>query len=84
MNQEDINKALYKFVSDPEWHYIEDALKDYIAPLHDIEGVDTSQDSDAVRAEVIARKLAAQRLEQFLSGMNMVKSKFNRPKTSFR
>lgn len=84
MDQERLKEVLKKFVEDPDWVMIEDLIQEYIAPLHLIDNIDTSQDSDAVRAEVIARKEASKRLEHFLTEMKLVKQIKERTKHSFR
>lgn len=84
MEQERLREVLNKFVLDPDWVVIEDLIKEYVAPLHSIDDIDTSLDSDTVRAEVIARKVASQKLETFLTDMGMVKRTHNKPKVSFK
>lgn len=84
MEQEQYLRIRDKFVLDPDWVVIEDLILSYVAPLHSIDDIDTSLDSDTVRAEVIARKVASQKLEKFLTDMGLVKRKHNKPKVSFK
>ncbi len=84
MEQERLREVLNKFVLDPDWVVIEDLIKEYVSPLHSIDDIDTSLDSDTVRAEVIARKVASQKLEKFLTDMGLVKNLKNKSKHSFR
>lgn len=71
MNKE---KELKAFVDDPKWALVEERIKIYIEPLMDITTINTDQSSDAVHAEVVGRKLAAENMMNFLGGMNMLKN----------
>jgi hypothetical protein len=84
MEQERLKEVLKKFVEDPDWIVIEDLIQEYVALLHNIDGIDTSQDSDTVRAEVVGRKTASKTLEKFLTDMRLVKQIKSKSKHTFR
>ena len=63
------------FFEDPRWESVEKLLTDKIDELLDLSTVDTTKDSDAVRAEVIGRKLSHDLLYQFLQDTKFIRQK---------
>ena len=71
-----ISKKLHdKFFTDPDWKHVEDIILKYIEPLRDILLVDTSKDSEDVKAQVIARQTSYKNLTKFLSDAKVVTKK---------
>lgn len=63
MNQ--LQKELVdKFVMDPDWPKMQAYICDFLLPSTDIDSIDTNMPSDAVHAEVIARKDIKARLKE--------------------
>lgn len=61
-----------RFYQDPEWYQVEDIIKEFIAPLIDMSTIDTSQPSENVKAEIIGRKLAYDKLSAFLNQAKII------------
>jgi hypothetical protein len=59
----EINKRFY---SDPEWYQVEEIIRGFIDPLMDMTTIDTTQPAESVKAEVIARSIAYNKLDAFL------------------
>lgn len=55
-----------RFINDPEWYLVEQLIREYIDPLLDMSTVDTKQPAENVKAEIIGRTLAYERLNEFL------------------
>lgn len=61
-----------RFFQDPEWHLVEELIREYINPLLDMSTIDTSQPAEAVKAEIIGRNLAYDSLNKFLEQSKLV------------
>jgi hypothetical protein len=62
------------FFEDPRWSGVEELVREFIEPLLDMNTIDTTQDGETVRAEVIGRKLAYKTLNDFLNQAKIVGS----------
>ncbi len=61
-----------RFLQDPQWHLVEDIIKEYVDPLRDILTVDVSKDAEDVKAQVIGRQKAYENLTKFLEDAKIV------------
>jgi len=61
-----------RFFKDPEWYQVENLIKEYITPLLDMSTIDTSQPAEAVKAEIIGRRLAHKALNDFIEQSKLV------------
>lgn len=61
-----------RFYSDPEWYQIEEVIRSFIDPLMDMTTVDTSQPAEAVKAEIIGRTIAYNKLTEFLNQTKLI------------
>ena len=61
-----------RFYQDPEWYQIENLIKEFIAPLLDMSTIDTTQPAEAVKAEIIGRRLAYKSLSDFIEQSKLV------------
>lgn len=73
-----------KFFSDPDWSKVEDLILDYIEPLIDMSTVDTTQPAEHVKAELIGRTLAYNKLIDFLNDSKLINRKLDKVKNPFR
>lgn len=64
------------FFSDPGWPMVEELIMQFINPLMEMKDVDTTQPAEHVKAEVIGRMLAYDKLCEFLASSGLV----DRPK----
>jgi len=67
-----------RFFNDPEWYQVEELVLSFINPLLEMDTIDTTQPAEAVKAEVIARRLSYETLMNFLNQSKIVGH--NRPK----
>ncbi len=67
-----LNTIQERFFKDPQWHLVEDAIKDYVIPLRDILTVDVTQSAEDVKAQVIGRQLSFKNLERFLQDSKII------------
>ncbi len=74
------------FFEDPRWTGVEELIREFINPLIDMSTVDTTKDGETVRAEIIGRKLAYEKLNEFLSQTKIVGAikRKEDPKSPFR
>lgn len=80
-----MNDKLYqKFFSDPDWAQVEDLILKYIEPLKDMNTLDLSQPAEHVKAEVIGRVLAYNKLADFLSETGIVQKQIEKIQNPFR
>ena len=64
---------LKKFFLDPDWKECEDLLNGYIHDLEDASTIDIRQTAETVKAEIIGRQIARDRLRSFLSEVGFVR-----------
>ncbi len=62
------------FFSDPGWPMVEELIMEYANPLIEMKDVDITQPAEHVKAEIIGRKLAYEKLTEFLKGAGLLKS----------
>lgn len=82
--ESEIKNKLDKFVSDPEWHLVEDILMSYIDPLKSVSSIDTKLSNDQIASEVRGRQIAIDGLTKFLNDMKIVKGKPIISSTTFK
>ncbi len=68
----DIKELQKVFFQDPRWKGVEELILEYINPLLDMSTVDTSQPAEAVKAEIIGRRLAYDKLFAFINHTKLV------------
>lgn len=64
---------LKKFFLDPDWKECEDLLNGYIHDLEDASTIDINQSAETVKAEIIGRQIARDRLKSFLTEVGFVR-----------
>lgn len=80
-----MNDKLYqKFFSDPDWAQVEDMIEKYIEPLKDMNTLDLTQPAEHLKAEVIGRVLAYNKLAEFLNEAGIVQRKLEKLVNPFR
>ena len=67
------------FFQDPRWVAVEELILEYINPLLDMTTVDTDQPAEAVKAEIIGRRLAHEKLSQFVSQVGIISNPTKAP-----
>ncbi len=60
------------FFSDPGWPMVEELIMEFVHPLIEMKDVDTTQPAEHVKAEVIGRMLAHDKLCEFLASSGLV------------
>jgi hypothetical protein len=78
------DKLYQKFFSDPDWALVEDMILKYIEPLKDVNTLDTTQPAEHLKAEVVGRVLAYNKLADFLSDTGIVQRNIERVQNPFR
>lgn len=73
-----------RFYKDPEWYQVEDLILEFINPLLDMTSVNTNQPAEAVKAEIIGRRLAYDSLIKFVRGSKMLNRELPDNKNLFR
>ena len=74
----EINPILAKkFFTDPDWPEVESILMSYVEGINNIKEIDVDQHPDTVKAELIGRKIAYEKITEFLREVKMV----NTPRT---
>lgn len=73
-----------KFYTDPDWHNVIDEFESYIADCENIKSIDTDRPSEAVHADVIARRLVAERLRAFIESTKMTSKLSKKSLRSFK
>lgn len=66
MTKEERQLKLNKFFQDADWTLVEEMIKEYIDPLHDVSTINIDRPADAVMAEVAGRKMTCELLTKFL------------------
>jgi len=61
-----------RFFKDPEWYQVEELIMKFINPLLEMNTIDTTQPAEAVKAEVIARRMSYETLMQFLNQSKII------------
>jgi len=80
-----INDTLQeKFFSDPDWSKVEDLILNYITPLVDMNTIDMTQPAEHVKAELVGRVLAYNKLIDFLNDSKLVQRKMEKIVNPFR
>jgi len=59
-------KLKEKFFNDPDWSHVENAIASFIEPMRDVLTIDATLDAESVRAEVLSRQIAYNKLDSFL------------------
>jgi hypothetical protein len=67
-----VKELQQRFYSDPEWYQVEELIRGYIEPLKDMSTIDTTQPAEHVKAEIIGRLLAYDRLNEFIEQTKLV------------
>lgn len=70
----DLKEITKTFFEDPRWAGVEEMLLEHITPLLDMKTLDIKQPAEAVKAEVIGRLLAYDRLYSFMRQAKIVGS----------
>jgi hypothetical protein len=73
-----------KFVNDPEWHIVEEKLREFTDPLTDITTIDLMDESAVVKAEIKVRLELHERLESFLNEIGLFKEQSENKTSSFK
>lgn len=81
MTKEDIKKISDKFFTDPDWHLVEELIKDYIEPLKDLNDIDIRETADNVKAQVVGRRIAYEQMTRFLSEAGILREKLKQNKS---
>ncbi len=68
----DIKELQTVFFEDPRWKGVEELILEFINPLLDMNTIDISQPAEAVKAEIIGRRLAHEQLFKFISQSKMI------------
>lgn len=71
------------FFSDPGWPMVEELIMEFVNPLMEMKDVDTAQPAEHVKAEVIGRMLAYDKLCEFLASSGLVSKASNYKITKF-
>lgn len=72
------------FFNDPRWAQVEALILDYIEPLLDMTTVDTSRPAEDVKAEIVGRTIAYNKLYEFLNSAKIAGRKPREIKSQFR
>ena len=62
-----------RFLQDPDWFQVEEAVLEFINPLLDINTVDTKAPAEHVKAEVLGRKMSYDALIVFVRESGLVR-----------
>ncbi len=65
-------KLHQKFFTDPDWAEVEKLIMDQVNPLIDMSTIDIHQPAEHVKAEIIGRTLAYEKLTKFLEETGIV------------
>ncbi len=69
-----MNTIPKRFTQDPEWHLVENVIKEFIDPLLSINDIDITQPAEDIKAEVIGKKKAYEALEGFITSKGLIRS----------
>lgn len=81
MKKEDIKTINDKFFTDPDWHLVEELIKDYINPLTDLNDIDVKETADNVKAQVVGRRIAYEQMTRFLTEAGILREKIKQNKS---
>jgi len=73
-----------KFFSDPDWGIVEKMLLEYVDKLIDINDIDLTQPAEEVKAQIIARTIAYNEINKFLSDTKIVGRPLQTVRTPFK
>lgn len=68
----DLKEVQEVFFKDARWSTVEQLIYEYINPLLDMSTIDTTQPAEHVKAEIIGRRLAYDKLYEFISQSKLV------------
>jgi hypothetical protein len=75
LTSEQLDAKLKKFITDPDWVYVEELFITFVEGLIDLNSIPEGLNNDQVASEVRGRKILANRLAQFLRETNVIKEK---------
>lgn len=78
------DKLYEKFFSDPDWKEVESMIERYMQPLVDMNTIDLTQPAEHVKAEVIGRTLAYNKLADFMNDCGLIQSKIAKVVNPYR
>ena len=76
--------SIAKFVTDPEWHLIEEMLLGYFNPLMTLDSINLNDDAATVKAEVKVRKEYREKVKLFLTDTGLIKTMASREKIGYK
>jgi hypothetical protein len=79
-----MDKLQEKFFSDPDWKEVETMIERYMEPLMDMNTIDLTQPAEHIKAEVIGRTLAYNKLADFLNDCGLVQNKIQKVVNPYR
>jgi len=79
-----INELQERFFNDPQWKDVEELILNYIEPLKDMGTIDLKQPAEHVKAEIIGRTLAYNKLTEFLNSVKIVSRPLQKMNNPFR
>jgi hypothetical protein len=65
-----------EFFQDPRWAEVEDLIMKFVEPLIDMNTIDLTQPAEAVKAEIIGRTIAYNKMTEFLTSTRVVTRPF--------
>lgn len=72
---EEKKATLRKFIDDPEWHIMEEFIKDNFKMSDSVHTIDTTKSTDVIIADVVSRQRIAEMVTNLMRSFNMIKSK---------
>lgn len=82
--EQDKRKALLKFFTDPEWHYVEELLSDKTKELKDIATIDLTQSAETIKAIVAGRQITLKLVDDFKTDVQVTKGINNNSTPTFK
>ena len=75
LTKEQLDQKLKKFITDPDWKYIEDLFMSYVLDLINMGNIDPkgTMSNDQIASEVRGRKLLSASLAQFLNETKLIR-----------
>lgn len=74
IDQKELKEVQKAFFEDPRWKTVEDLIYEFINPLLDMSTIDITQPAEAVKAEIIGRRLSYDTLYKFIEQTKLVGS----------
>lgn len=74
MDKQERQKALHKFVTDPEWHVVTDLLSQNIEEIKNISTIDLSENAETIKAIIAGRQETLKLVENFIHQTDQAKS----------